>query len=158
MLESHSPRPLLRWLRIRLTTGRWITGGILIASIPGEQLLRERVPHSPWQRTVFAVEYVALLLTVIEGFISMPSWLPDKRSQSDSDEDALLFLLALSWLVLMVLRKHEWASLALGVITGLYFWMIGRMRQRHLLVAVGGGQSAGSSFTFSTGRTSNGLC
>ena len=113
-----------------------------MASIAGEQLLRERVPHSPWQRAVSLVLFVTLLLTVIEGFITMPSW------RSNSDEGGLPFLLFLSWVVLMVFRKREWAPLASGVITGLYFWMIGRKHQRHLLVAVVGWLLAGFGVYF----------
>jgi len=77
----------------------------------------------------------------------MASW-PPSLETSNSGEEALQFLWFLSWGVLMFLRKHEWTSLALGVITGLYFWMIGRMHQRRYLVAVVGWILAGFAVYF----------
>jgi len=137
MLDSGTQGPWVRWLRINLAAGRWIILGIFIASITGRQLLSERLPHSPWQRAVGVAASLSLLPNIVEGFITMASW-PPSLETSNSREEALQFLLFLSWVVLMVLRKHEWTSLALGVITGLYFWIIGRMRQRRCLVAVVG--------------------
>jgi hypothetical protein len=142
MLESGTQGPWVRWLRINLAAARWITFGIFIASFTGWQLLSERVPHSPWPRAVGVAASLSLLPNIVEGLITMGSW-PPSLETSNSGEEALQLLLFLSWVVLMVLRKHEWTSLALGVITGLYFWMIGRMHQRRYLVAVVGWILAG---------------
>lgn len=140
-----SYKPLVRRLRVNLEAAHWLIGGVFIAASSGDGLLFERAPGSPWHSPLMGVEFVATLLVVVEGLITVPSWLGFKaiRSRSNSDEHALLFLLFLAWVVLVVISKHARTSIAAGLITALFIWTIGRIHERLYSAAATGWLLAG---------------
>lgn len=121
-----------------LHVGHMVFAGLFFAILGGRALVQERWPISAWREPLQIAEVFGYLWMIVVFW-------PGYDRDPEPKEAAVTLSAAVSIGVLAALRQHEWALIALGMVTAIFLWWLGKRKERFYILAISGWLLGGCS-------------